>query len=230
MNVFADSYPTLIRNCASINVDSNAFHDSSKKNALLGPIASLLPAVYEFPFFGITPAEFIPQILKQLYINSLKVESGINPNYRPKDYKALEDEFEIIKDSDKSFKQMLTLKHQPELKYSSHIGLLQFFECLSHFVDGLPFPDKFRETMKKMLMVSKMEQIGDVSEYTLALLKEANLKELCDDIPALSIKLSNLSSEARTIINKIYAKAVLNSGLPINAPAGILVLLTQLLE
>lgn len=69
-----------------------------------------------------------------------------------------------------------------------------------------------------------------VSEYTLALLKEANLKELCDDIPALSIKLSNLSSEARTIINKIYAKAVLNSGLPINAPAGILVLLTQLLE
>lgn len=93
--------------------------------------------------------------------DSLKVESGINPNYRPKDYKALEDEFEIIKDSDKSFKQMLTLKHQPELKYSSHIGLLQFFECLSHFVDGLPFPDKFRETMKKMLMVSKMEQIGD---------------------------------------------------------------------
>ncbi|KAG0680521.1 hypothetical protein C6P42_004907 [Pichia californica] len=92
-NVVADSYPTLIRNCAPINVDSKALHDSSnsdkevslhlptvlqKEIALLEPIASLLPAVYEFPSFDLTPTEFIPQILKQIYINSGAAISIVN--------------------------------------------------------------------------------------------------------------------------------------------------------
>lgn len=88
-NVVADSYPTLNRNCAPINVDSKALHDSSnsdkevslhlptvlqKEIALLEPIASLLPAVYEFPSFDLTPTEFIPQILKQIYISEFSFE------------------------------------------------------------------------------------------------------------------------------------------------------------
>ncbi|OXT12359.1 hypothetical protein B9K06_26245, partial [Bacillus sp. OG2] len=45
-----------------------------KEIALLGPIASLLPAVYEFPSFDLKPTEFIPQILKQIYISEFSFE------------------------------------------------------------------------------------------------------------------------------------------------------------